>query len=52
MGCQEVGTELKICGRFQSREYQKRIGEEEFETRTAFELSVSRLEVVNSECED
>ena len=52
MGCQEVGTELKICGRFQSREYQKRINEEEFETRTAFELSASRLEVVNSECEN
>lgn len=52
MGCQEVGTELKVCGRFQSREYQKRISVGMFETRTAFELSVSRLEVVNNECED
>lgn len=47
-----VGTEIKIEGRFQSREYNKKIGEKEYETRTAFEVSVSRLEVVNSECED
>ena len=48
---QIVGTEIRSIGRFQSREYQKRIGEE-FETRTAYELSIHQLEVVNSECED
>ena len=48
---QPIGTEIRLSGRFQSREYKKRIGEEEFETRTAFEVSVHQLEVVNSECE-
>lgn len=49
---QSIGTEIWVTGRFQSREYKKRIGEDEFEIRTAFELSVHKLEVVNSECED
>lgn len=51
LSMQDVGTEIEIEGRFQSREYKKRIGEEEFEIRTAFEVSVSNLEVVNDECE-
>lgn len=41
-----VGTKLKINGRIQSREYNKKISDNEFETRTAFEMSVSRLEVL------
>ena len=40
-----VGTHLKIYGRIQSREYQKKV-EEEFITKTAYEVSVSKLEVV------
>ena len=40
-----IGTHLKIYGRIQSREYQKKI-EEEFITKTAYEVSVSKLEVV------
>lgn len=39
----EVGTRLQIEGRIQSREYQKRISDEECETRTAYEVSVSKL---------
>lgn len=42
----EVGTRLQIEGRMQSREYQKRISDEEIETRTAYEVSVSKLTVV------
>lgn len=42
----EVGTRLKVCGRIQSREYQKKISDDEYETRTAYEVSVSKLEVV------
>lgn len=42
----EVGTIVKINGRLQSREYRKRISDMEFETRTAYEVSVSSLEVV------
>lgn len=40
----KVGDNLKIRGRIQSREYQKKINEEEFETKTAYEVSVSKLE--------
>lgn len=45
----EVGTRIKIYGRVQSREYQKKIAEDEIETRTAYEVSVSKLEVVDGE---
>lgn len=41
-----VGTNLHIWGRIQSREYQKRITETETETKTAFEISVCKLEEV------
>lgn len=47
-----VGTELRIAGRFQSREYTKKLENGESEIRTAFEVSVNRMEVVNSECEN
>lgn len=42
----EIGTRLQIVGRIQSREYQKKIFDEEYETRTAYEVSVSKLEIV------
>lgn len=42
----EVGTRLQIEGRIQSREYQKRISDNEFETRTAYEVSISKMEMV------
>lgn len=42
----EVGTRLRIEGRIQSREYVKRISETESEKRMAFEVSASKLEVV------
>lgn len=41
----EVGTRLQIEGRIQSREYQKKISDGECETRTAYEVSISKLEV-------
>ena len=40
----EVGAHVQIWGRIQSREYQKKIGEEEYERRVAYEVSVSKLE--------
>lgn len=40
-----VGQNVKIWGRMQSREYQKKISETEAVTKTAFEVSVNRLEV-------
>lgn len=39
----EVGTRLQIEGRIQSREYQKRISDDEHETRTAYEVSANKL---------
>lgn len=42
----EVGTRLQIEGRIQSREYKKLISETESETRVAYEVSISRMEVV------
>lgn len=39
-----VGGHLHIWGRIQSREYQKKISEEEIERRVAYEVSVSKLE--------
>lgn len=40
----ELGTRIEIQGRFQSREYTKRISDSEVETRTAYEVSVSRID--------
>ena len=42
--CLDVGDNVIIKGRIQSREYQKRLSETEVESKTAFEVSVSRLE--------
>lgn len=39
-----VGGHVQLWGRIQSREYQKKIGENEFEKRVAFEVSVCKLE--------
>ena len=40
-----VGNRLEISGRIQSREYEKKISETEVFKRTAYEVSVSKLEV-------
>lgn len=40
----EVGTNVQIWGRLQSREYVKRLSETENETRTAYELSITKIE--------
>lgn len=45
----KVGTQLKINGRIQSRKYQKRYDNGEVETRVAYEVSVSKLDVKNKE---
>lgn len=49
----EAGTRLKVQGRIQSREYIKKISEEYSEHRIAYEVSVSKMEVVkNEKCKD
>ena len=44
-----VGTEVKIVGRVQSRTYEKKYDDGRVETKVAYEVSVSSLEVVNQE---
>ncbi len=43
----ELGQRIKILGRIQSREYIKKIDEENSETRTAYEVSVKSIEKLN-----
>jgi primosomal replication protein N len=40
----EVGSAVNVMGRIQSREYMKKLSEEETEMRVAYEVSVNRLE--------
>lgn len=42
----EIGAHVEIYGRIQSREYIKKIGEEETEKRMAYEVSVSKIDVL------
>ena len=45
----EVGSRCAIWGRIQSREYMKKLSEEQLERRIAYEVSVSKLELVEEE---
>lgn len=47
-----VGTKVSIVGRIQSREYQKKISEEEVETKTAYEISVNKIQITENESFD
>jgi primosomal replication protein N len=42
----EVGAHVQVYGRIQSREYIKKLSEEESEKRIAYEVSVSKIDVV------
>lgn len=44
-----VGSNVMLWGRLQSRNYNKRISENETEVRTAYELSVTKIEKMESE---
>ena len=41
----EIGAHIQVLGRIQSRKYQKKIGENEVISRTAYEISVNKLEI-------
>lgn len=45
----EIGQKIRIEGRIQSREYRKRIGEDEFETKTAFEVSCQTIQKIGED---
>jgi single-stranded DNA-binding protein len=38
-----VGTKIRVSGRMQSREYKKRLENGELVTKTAYEVSISRM---------
>lgn len=42
-----VGEKLRLTGRIQSREYKKKYDDETIETKTAYEVSISRLESIS-----
>lgn len=44
-----VGTKLELEGRIQSRLYQKKLSETESEERTAYEISISKLNIIEQE---
>ncbi len=48
----KVGQNVKIWGRIQSREYQKRIDEDTSITKIAYEVSVSKIELAAEEMSD
>lgn len=45
----EVGDNIRIWGRLQSREYQKKVSENEVIKKVAYEVSISKMEKVNKE---
>ncbi len=44
-----VGTHLRLWGRIQSREYRKKLDETESVIKTAYEISISKMETVEEE---
>ena len=45
----EVGTQVKIVGRVQSRKYEKKFEDGTSETRVAYEVSIGSLEIINQD---
>ena len=48
----EVGTEVKITGRVQSRNYEKKYEDGTVETRVAYEVSIASMEIASEENEE
>jgi len=44
----QIGDNVKLWGRIQSRNYQKRVSDDEVITKTAYEVSINRMELVDS----
>lgn len=47
-----VGDNIRIWGRLQSREYQKKVSENEVIKKIAYEVSISKMEKVNKDAEN
>lgn len=48
----QVGDNIRIWGRLQSREYQKKLGEEDVVKKVAYEVSISKMEKVDKDMEE
>lgn len=46
----EIGDNIKVWGRIQSRDYQKKLDTGEIMMKTAYEISVSKMEVCTGKC--
>lgn len=44
-----VGTKLNIEGRIQSRDYQKKLSDDEIVNKTAYEISISKISIIETE---
>ena len=44
-----MGSHIQVNGRIQSREYTKKISEEECVKRVAYEVSVSKIDLIESD---
>ena len=42
-----VGSRIQLWGRIQSREYQKRVGENNVVSKVAYEISVNKMEYID-----
>ncbi len=45
----KIGDNIRVWGRLQSREYQKKVSESEFINKVAYEVSISKMEKANKE---
>lgn len=48
----QIGDNIRVWGRLQSREYQKKISENEVVKKTAYEVSISKMEKVSKSNDD
>ena len=48
----EIGTEVKIVGRVQSRTYEKKYEDGTSETKVAYEISIASMEIIQEDNED
>ncbi|MBP2033367.1 single-stranded DNA-binding protein [Clostridium algifaecis] len=47
----KVGDNIRVWGRLQSREYQKKVSESEIIKKVAYEVSISKMEKINNDLE-
>ena len=48
----QIGTKVSVSGRLQSREYTKQLDDDTYKTFTAYEMSISSIEVISEDTGD